>query len=123
MLEWLWEYGEKCQIARSIPQLDPRTIYAIHHSNDIVNEGNPVRGGALIDSDMEKDEEYFYSTIRAIRRIFVMKGTAEGTYRLLLELQNFKPELYWDKSSSWHADVGYEKWHISFSVRHFEFLS
>ncbi len=94
MLEWLWEYGEKCQIARSIPQLDPRKIYAIHHSNDTVNESNQVRGGALIDSDMEKDKDPFYSTVRAIKRTFVMKGTAEGTYKLLLALQNFKPELY-----------------------------
>ena len=45
-------------------------------------------------------------------------GTGEGMYKLLLAFQNFKPGLHWDRSSAWHADVGYEKWHISFSVRY-----
>lgn len=76
-----------------------------------------MRGGNLIDSDMKNNKDPFYSIIRVIRRIFALKGTAEGTYKLLLALQNFKPGLYWDKLFSWHADVGYEKWHISFSVR------
>lgn len=43
-----------------------------------------------------------------------MKGTAEGTYKLLLAFENFKLGLYWDTSSTGHINEGYGKWHISF---------
>lgn len=119
MLQWLWEYGDRCQIARSIPQLDPQKLSAIHDDSDIANNGSQVDGHTSTDIAAQDTDDSFYSTIRAARRALANNGTGEGTYKLLLAFPNFKPGLHWDRSSAWYADVGYEKWHISFSVRYF----
>ena len=117
MLEWLWEYGDRCQIARSLPQLDPQKLSVIQNDSDIVSDGSQADGHAHTGVDEQGTDGAFYATIRAARRSLAKNGTGEGMYKLLLAFQDFKPSLHWDRSSAWHADVGYEKWNISFSVR------
>lgn len=72
--------------------------------------------------DEQGTDDIFYATIGASRRALAKNGTGEEMYKLLLAFQNFKPSLHWDRSSAWHADVGYEKWHISFSNSPFRSL-
>ena len=117
LLQWLWEYGDRCQIARSLLPLDPQKLSAIHIDSNTPSDGSQADGHAHTGIDAQGTDDTFHSTIGAARRALAKNGTGEGMYKLLLAFQNFKPSLHWDRSSAWHADVGYEKWHISFSVR------
>ena len=119
MLQWLWEYGDRIQIARSIPQLDPQKLSVIHNDSDTPSDGSQADGHASTDIDAQGTDDTFCSTMRAARMALAKNVTGEGMYKLLVAFQNFKPSLHWDRSSAWHADVGYERWHISFSVRCF----
>ena len=119
MLQWLWEYGDRCQIARSLPQLDPQKLSVIHNDSDTPSAGSQADGHAHTDVDAQGTDDTFHSTIGAARRALAKNRTGEGMYKLLLAFQNFKPSLQWDRSYAWNADGGYEKWHISFSVRCF----
>lgn len=109
MLQWLWEYGDKYEIARSIPRLDPRRMHTLVNGKDSANEVDEMDTGSLAESRVEEVHDV---SIRTARRALAIGGTGEGTYNLLLAFDIFKPLLHWDKSSTWHADVGYEKWHI-----------
>ncbi|KAM0805769.1 hypothetical protein BDR22DRAFT_182480 [Usnea florida] len=122
LLQWLWEYGDRCQIARSLLPLDPQKLSAIYTDSDTPSDASQAIRHAHTSIDAQGTDDTFHSTIGAARRALAKNGTGEGMYKLLLAFQNFNTSLHWDISSAWHADVGYEKWHISFSNSPFRSL-
>lgn len=89
---------------------------ALINGEDRSNRGNQMDGGGFVGRDVEDDDGLLYLPICAVRRAFATRGSGQGVYELLLAFRIFEPDLYWDKPSIWHADVGYEEWHISFLV-------
>ncbi len=121
MLEWIWDYGNKCHVARCIPQLDPRKMSALLIGNERVDEESCLRekGHAYFDYDYEcssGDDPFFYDLLGAARDYLDEKRTGNGVFHLLLAFQYFRPDIYWDKSSTPHPEGGYEKWHVEFLV-------
>lgn len=113
MLQWLWEYGDRCEIARSIPQLDPRRMRTLVEGSDGPNNGDKI-DTSWKKSHSEDDDDL---SIGAARRALVIGDIGEGMYKMLLAFHIFEPFVHWDKAFICHADVGHERWHISFLVR------
>ena len=51
MLRWLWEHGDEREIARSIPQLDPRRLRALVDEKDRDVESDHTSTDGLTDND------------------------------------------------------------------------
>lgn len=111
MLQWLWEHGDKREIARSIPSLDPQKMRTLVESKSSGNLSDQMDVGGLTEIRLEDDG----SSICAARRALAMGVTAEGMCQLLLTFNIFEPCL--EKSSHRSADVGHKSWDIVFLVR------
>ena len=120
MLQWLWEHGNKREIARSIPQLDTQMMQILVNGKDRTNKGEKMDTDGLAGSCEEDGSDM---SIHAARRALAMGSTGEGMHKMLLAFRIFRPCLQWDKSSTCHDGVGDEKWHISFLVRSVVVLS
>ena len=112
MLQWLWEHGDKRQIARSIPQLDPQKLRALVDEKDGEIESGHMDTGGFTESQVQDDD----FSIRIAREAFAVGEIARGMYEALVAFQIFRPSLHQDKPSNSHAGVGHQKWHISFLV-------
>ena len=112
LLQWLWEHGNKREIARSIPQLDPQTLRALVDENYSKVESDQMNTGDLTDSQVRDDD----LSIRIARKSLATGDIAGGLYEALVTFQIFKPSLRQSKPSPSHAGVGYQKWRIYFLV-------
>ena len=113
MLQWLWEHGDKREIARSIPQLDPQTLRALVDERDNEIEINQMSTDEFTKSQGQDDD----LSIRMARKAFAMGDIAVGIYEALAAFPIFKPSLHQDTPSHSHSDMRHQKWHISFQVR------
>ena len=113
MLQWLWEHGDKREIARSIPQLDPQRLRALVDGKDSEMESNQMNTDGLTDSQVQHED----FSIRIARKALAMEDIGKGLYEMLLAFQIFEPSLHQGRSSDSHAGVEHQRWHISFLVR------
>ena len=118
LLQWLWDYGDKREIARSIPQLDPQTLRASVDENYSEVESGQMNSYGHTDSLVRDDD----LSIRIAWKPFATGDIAGGLYEsvvryALVTFQIFKPSLRRSKPSPSHAGVGHQKWRIYFLVR------
>ena len=113
LLQWLWDYGDERQIARSIPQLDPQTLRPSVDENYSEVESDQMNSDGHTDSQVRDDD----LSIRIGRKPFATGDIAGGLYEALVTFQIFKPSLRRSKPSPSHASVEHQKWRIYFLVR------
>ena len=113
MLQWLWEHGDERELARSIPQLDPRIMRALVDRNYSARESSQMDIENLTESQMRDDT----SSIRTARKALMTGDIGRGMYKLLVAFQIFEPSLYRDKSPTRHANMEHTDWYIIFLVR------
>ena len=95
MFEWLWEYGDQFEIARSIPQLDPQKVSQIfdmpenHDTHQVMGETLKISGKGLSD------------------RILCLFSTFDDV---------FKPRIKLDRNVNRDQEKEGEKWDIKFQV-------
>lgn len=113
MLQWLWEHGDKRQIARSIPQLDPQRLRALANEKDGEAESGQMGTGGFTESKVQDND----LSIRVAREAFARGDMARGMYEILVAFHIFEPSLNQDNLPPVHAGVGNQEWYISFRVR------
>ena len=113
MLHWLWEHGDRREIARSIPQLDPQRLRALVDGKDSEIESDQMDTDGLTDSLVRNDDV----SIRIAKKAFAMGDIARGMYEALVAFQIFRPSLHQGWPSLSPAGVGHQKWLITFRER------
>ena len=113
MLQWLWEHGDKREIARSIPQLDPQILRALVDEKDSGMESDQMNIDGLTKSQGQNED----SSIRIARKAFAMGDIAVAIYEALVAFLIFKPSLHQDTPCHSDGNMGHQEWHISFQVR------
>ena len=101
MVEWLWEYGDQFEIARSIPQLDPQRLGKIFGTSKN-DDGNYAMGETLI---------------CAARGIVPEECIGDELLRLFNAFGDvFKPRIKLNKSPVRDQETEWQRWDIAFQV-------